>query len=233
MGVSARRQRWGLLFTVPAVAFFAIFFLLPLGQTAYLSFTDYPLLGDPTWVGTDNYTALVHDRIFRESLITTGWYVVASAVPVSVLAIAMALVLQHPGRTRAVLTAAYFLPVVLSDVVVAIVWRYLLGQFGPINQALSVVDKGGLNLTADPELVPWTVVGITVWQWTGWTMLIYLAGLRTIPANVYEASRIDGANAWQTFRDITFPLLRPTIFFVVAISVITGAQSFGYQYIIS
>lgn len=227
-----RRQRWGALFTAPAVLFFAVFFLYPLGQTAYLSLTSYDFLSPPRFIGFGNYTQLFQDPVFLRSLTTTAFYVVASTVLVCVFALALALVLQRPGRTNGLLAALFFLPVVISDVVVAIIWRFMLDLFGPVNQALSLIGKGATGWISDPGVVPWTVVIITVWQWTGWTMVIFLAGLRSIPRDLYDAARVDGARPRQMFRDITVPLLRPTLFFVIAISVITSAQSFGYQYVI-
>jgi ABC-type sugar transport system permease subunit len=226
------RDRWGLLFVAPTVVFFAVFFLYPLGQAFYLSLTSYNLLSKPTFIGLGNYSDLLHDPVFLRSLRTTAFYVVASGIPVCVFALALALVLQRPGRIHGAIAAAFFLPVVISDVVVAIVWKLMLGQFGPVNEGLAAAGVHPAGWTSDPALVPWSLVAITVWQWTGWTMVIFLAGLRTIPRNVYDAARVDGANTWQTFRDITLPLLRPTMFFVIAISVITGAQSFGCQYVI-
>jgi multiple sugar transport system permease protein len=233
MGAARRaRDRWGLLFVAPAVAFFAVFFLYPLGQAFYLSLTSYNLLSEPKFIGLGNYSDLLHDPVFLRSLRTTAIYVAATAIPVCVFALALALVLQRPGRINGAIAAAFFLPVVISDVVVAIVWKLMLGQFGPINEGLAAAGVHPAGWISDPGLIPWSLVAITVWQWTGWTMVIFLAGLRTIPRNVYDAARVDGANSWQMFRDITLPLLRPTLFFVIAISIITGAQSFGYQYVI-
>lgn len=233
VGAPARRREWwGLVFVAPVVIFFAVFFLYPLAQTAYLSLTDYDLLTVPRFTGLGNYRDLLHDAVFRKSLLTTGFYVVASTIPVCVFALALALVLQRRGRIHGLIAAAFFLPVVISDVVVAIVWKLMLGQFGPVNAGLTALGHDAAGFTSDPSLVPWSLVAITVWQWTGWTMVIFLAGLRTIPRNLYDAARVDGANSWQMFHGITLPLLRPTLFFVIAISVITGAQSFGYQYVI-
>ena len=232
-GLARRREWWGLAFVAPVVVFFAIFFLYPLVRTGYLSLTDYDLLSaDPRYTGLDNYADLLHDSVFHRSLITTGFYVLASAIPVCVFALALALVLQRPGPIHGLLAAAFFLPVVISDVVVAVVWKLMLGQFGPVNEALTALGGAPAGFTSDPDLVPWSLIAITVWQWTGWTMVIFLAGLRTIPRNLYDAARVDGASSWQMFHGITLPLLRPTLFFVIAISVITGAQSFGYQYVI-
>ncbi|MDQ3879698.1 MAG: sugar ABC transporter permease [Chloroflexota bacterium] len=230
--MARRREWWGLAFVAPIVLFFTVFFLYPLGRTAYLSLTDYDLLSPPRFAGLDNYGDLLHDPVFHRSLLTTGFYVAASAIPVCVFALALALVLQRPGRIHGLVAAAFFLPVVISDVVVAVVWKLMLGQFGPVNSGLAAIGATPAGFTSDPGLVPWSLVAITVWQWTGWTMVIFLAGLRTIPRNLYDAARVDGASSRQMFRDITLPLLRPTVFFVIAISVITGAQSFGYQYVI-
>lgn len=230
----ARRARdwWGLVFVAPTVVFFAVFFLYPLAQAFYLSLTSYNLLSAPKFIGLGNYTDLLHDPVFLRSLRTTGIYVAASGIPVCVFALALALVLQRRGRIHGAIAAAFFMPVVISDVVVAIVWKLMLGQFGPVNAGLAATGLHPAGWITDPRLIPWSLVAITVWQWTGWTMVIFLAGLRTIPRNVYDAARVDGAGAWRTFWDITLPLLRPTMFFVIAISVITGAQSFGYQYVI-
>lgn len=231
-GLARRRESWGLAFVAPVVVFFAVFFLYPLGRTAYLSLTSYDLLSAPRFIGLGNYRDLLHDPVFAASLRTTGFYVLASSIPVCVFALALALVLQRPGRIHGLVAAAFFLPVVISDVVVAIVWKLMLGQFGPVNEGLVALGQTPAGFTSDPAVVPWSLVAITVWQWTGWTTVIFLAGLRTIPRNLYDAARVDGAGAWQMFHGITLPLLRPTMFFVIAISVITGAQSFGYQYVI-
>lgn len=229
----ARRHRWGLVFVAPGVAFFALFFLYPLAQSFYLSLTHYNFLSHPRFAGAANYRGLLHDRIFLHSLLTTAAYVLASTIPTTVLALCLAIVLQRRGRITALVGAAFFVPAVMSDVVVTIVWKLMFNQFGPISSLFSHIGKASLGWTSSPNLVPWTIVWITVWQWTGWTAVIYLAGLRTIPRNVYDAARVDGAKQWQMLRDITIPLLRPTIFFVIATSIVSSAQSFGYQYVVS
>ena len=232
-GTRTRRRWWGLAFTAPAVAFFGLFFLYPLVDAGYLSLTDYDFFNPPRFVGLANYAGLFHDPIFVHSVETTAIYVAGSTVPVAVLALGLALVLQRKGPLSAGIAIAYFIPAVMSDVVVAIVWKLVLNDFGPVNDTFAHVGLGNLGWTSSPALVPWTVVWITVWQWTGLTAVIYMAALRSIPRNLYDAARVDGASAWNAFRDITLPLLRPTIFLVIAASLITGAQSFGYQYVIS
>jgi multiple sugar transport system permease protein len=226
--------------SLPAYAFLAPWIVGMLGITLgpmllslYYSFTDYSLLGDPRWTGADNYARLLTDERFHTSLRVTFLYVALSVPLELVFALLVAVVLNRGLRGLATYRAIYYLPSLLGgSVAVAILWRQIFGRDGLVNDVLALVGIDGPGWVSTPEYSLLTLVVLRVWQF-GAPMVIFLAGLRQIPDDVYEAATIDGANAVARFVRITLPLLSPIIFFNLVLQTIGAFQAFTPAFIVS
>jgi multiple sugar transport system permease protein len=229
-----RRQNWGLIFVLPAVIFFAIFYLFPIVNGIYYSLTDFTLLKPPEFVGLQNYVDLFKDRLFLRSITVTLAYVSGSTVPAWFLSLAAAVVFYQKFKGREVLKVLFFSPVLPSLIVVAIVWRILLQPGGVLTQVLRpLTGSAEINWLDNPVLSPLSMIIITNWTVIPFYMLIWLAGLSNIPAELRQAALVDGANKVQSFFLVELPLLRPTGILIAAISTINAFQGFTLQYAIS
>jgi multiple sugar transport system permease protein len=230
----ARRQRWGLIFVLPAVLFFVIFFLYPIISGVYYSLTDFTLLKPPVYVGLQNYQDLLKDRLFIKSIGVTLGFVVGTTVPAWVLSLLIALLFHQKFRGREILKVFFFSPVLPSLIVVAIVWRILLQPGGVLTTVLRpLTGAGEIKWLDSPTLSPISMMIITNWTIIPFYMLIWLAGMTAIPQELRDAAKVDGANPFQSFLRIELPLLRPTAVFIAAISTINAFQGFTLQYAIS
>lgn len=230
----ARRQRWGLYFVLPTVIFFAIFFLYPIVSGIYYSLTQFTLLKPPVFVGLANFEALLHDRLFLKSITVTLGYVAGSVLPTWVLSLFAAVVFFQKFPGRGFLKLLFYTPVLPSLVVVGTVWIVLVQPNGILTAVLRpFTGLGEINWLNNPTLSPITMIIIHNWTAVPFYMLIWLAGLSGIPADLRDAARVDGANPLQTFLRIELPLLRPTAVFVTSISMINAFQGFTLQYAIS
>ena len=229
-----RRQYWGLIFVLPTVAFFLIFFLYPILSGIYYSFTDFTLLKPPVWVGLQNYKDLLQDRLFMTSVKVTLKFALGATVPVWVLSLAAAVVFYRKFPARELLKVFFFSPVLPSLMVVAIVWRIMLQPGGVLTSAVRpFTGRAEINWLNDPQLSPLSMIVINDWTIIPFFMVIWLAGLSGIPSELRDAARVDGANGWQTFLRVELPLLRPTALFVTTITTIQAFQAFTLQYAIS
>jgi multiple sugar transport system permease protein len=226
--------RWGYLLIAPLVIGFSIFFLIALGASLVLSFTTWDMLSSPVWVGFQNYRQVLQDAEFRTAL----WNTVAIAVPNVILrlafSLALALALNTNIRFRSFYRILYFMPVITMPVAIATIWKWLYDPaFGPINGVLDRLGLGRPEWLSDPRTAVIAVVIVLLWSGIGYDMIIFLAGLQAIPKDYYDAAAIDGASAWQRFRDVTLPLLTPTTFFLVVIDVIASLQIFDLVYVMT
>jgi len=226
---------------LPYLILFVGFVILPAIYGLYISFHDYDytLPGKP-FVGLDNYKKLFDSgsttfQDFWDGMRATGIFTLLSVPLLLVIPLMVALVMNSKFRGRNLFRALYFAPYVLGVAVVAVLWRFLLDpNIGLINQ---YAGKLGLPddtpwLTSVPEA--WiALVGVTVWWTLGFNAVIYLAGLQDIPAELYEAARMDGANKWQSFRNVTLPGLRPVLSFVTMVTIIASANMFGQSYLMT
>ncbi len=224
---------WGLVFALPAVAFFVAFNVFPMGFGLYLSLTEYDLLNPPEWVGLDNFANLFADRTFRHALVNTLVFVLGATVPVWVLSLLAALVFDQAFRGRDIMKAAFFLPVLPPVVVIAVVWRLLLHP----NGVLTSLTGGWFGITeirwlADSVLAPLSMIAVHDWAVIPFFMMIWLAGLAAIPPEFREAAAIDGAGPVRTFWHIDLPQLRSTAVLVAALSTINAFQTFALQYVL-
>jgi multiple sugar transport system permease protein len=218
------RLAWVLI--APALIGFLVFFVYPTIRGIYLSFTDFKVLTPPTWIGLDNFKQMLGDDVFWNALLVTVYYVVISVVLGVGLSIITAVVL-HRLTSSTVVRGLIILPFLISGVVAATVWSWMLDtQLGIVNLAL---EKLGLDnimfLTSRGWAIP-SIALISVWKGLGYTSIIIFAGLQTIPTQIYEAGRIDGATEFQMFRRLTLPLLRPVLALVIVLNVIGAFQVF-------
>ncbi len=230
----ARRQRWGLIFVLPAVLFFVIFFLYPIISGIYYSLTDFTLLKPPVYVGLQNYQDLLKDRLFIKSISVTLGFVVGTTVPAWILSLLVAVIFHQKFRGREILKVFFFSPVLPSLIVVAIVWRIILQPSGVLTSVLRpLTGAAEVSWLDNPTLSPISMMIMTDWTIIPFYMLIWLAGMTAIPQELRDAARVDGANPIQSFFRIELPLLRPTAVFIAAISTINAFQGFTLQYAIS
>lgn len=235
-GLAKRRQaRAAWLFLAPSLVILGIFVVYPMTQALYLSFTDYDVLNPATWVGAANYSELLGDEAFRNALVNTLYYAVV-ATPVSVvLALGCALLLNRRFPLRGLGRTAVFLPVVVGLAIVAIAWGFLLDpDIGLLSYWLSKVgvtaDSGWVR---DPNLAMPAVLIVGIWKNIGFYMVIYLAGLQSIPRDLYEAAEVDGASPWQRFRNVTWPLLANQTMLVTILCAIATLQAFDQIFVMT
>ena len=229
-----KRNLWGIAFALPAIALFALFSIYPIARTMYLSFFDYSVVDPPVPVGVDNYRQLLGDPRFRASLGNSFRYVLFTYVPVWGLALLLALALNTRIKARGLFRTIYFVPVVMSWVVVSVIWKLIFHRNGLLNTMfLQPIGIGPLNWLTDLSLAPLAIVIMSIWKEVGFFMVIFLAGLQNIPADYHEAARVDGSSGFQVFRYITLPLLQPTILFATVIGLIAGLQVFIPQFVMT
>ncbi len=232
--------RAGWAFVAPALGLITVFFGIPVIGALLLSFTDFDIysIGDPAstrFIGLRNYADLINNPLFGTALRNTIYYVLVGGT-LSVLASLAAAVLVNAKlvRFRPFFRSAFFAPWVTTLVAVAIVWRYIYHpSYGPLNQLLGVFGLGPVDWLGDPRWAMPAVILVSVWKNFGYNMLIFLAGLSTIPEELYEAAALDGASAWHRFRHITLPMLGPTFVFVGIVTMIASFQIFSEPYVMT
>ncbi|HEV8308383.1 MAG TPA: sugar ABC transporter permease [Methylomirabilota bacterium] len=227
--------RFGWLSLSPALGFFGLFVGFPIVYAFYLSFHEWNMMSpEPTWVGLDNYAALLRDETFIRSLVQTAVFTVGITGCLVVFSLATALLLDQKLKQIRLYRTIYYLPAVTSVVAVGIVWLWIFDpQYGLLNQVLRGLGVAGPRWLADTRLALGCLVVTAAWRNVGYFATIFLAGLQGIDTMYYEAARIDGAGAWGCFRRITWPLLRPTTLFVVVMSVILSFQVFALVYVMT
>lgn len=215
---------WMLL---PTLVLLGLFFFYPLVRAVHDSFFDWDLLTAPRYVGTANYAALARSGELLDALATTLGYSVMTVVGSMALGLAFALLLDRPGPIFAFARAAVFSAYVVSWVSVALLWLWMLdADAGVVNRVLRGVGLPEPRWLGDPKLAIVAIAGVTVWKIAGYSMVLFLAGLRAIPEHVLEAAAMDGAGATRRFVAVTWPLLRPTTAFVAITSSILSFQVF-------
>ncbi|MFZ5870582.1 MAG: carbohydrate ABC transporter permease [Actinomycetota bacterium] len=223
-----------MFFLLPSAVPLLVFTAVPMVGSAWLSLHEWNFISDMEFVGLRNYAELIADPETRQVFWHTVLYIAGYLPLVYVGGLGLALALNRAMRGRSVLRAAYFLPVVTSWVVVALVWRWLLNPSnGLVNRLLSAMGLPQPGWWTDPDWSLASVVLASAWKDLGFVMVILLAGLQAIPSELLEAARVDGANAWQRFWYVTLPLLSPSTFFVVVISLINGFQVFDQVYVMT
>jgi multiple sugar transport system permease protein len=245
VGPVAPRHGWrqdliGWSFAAPFVILFGIFLALPIVAALVMSFTSFGLrdLQNPigtTFVGLENYSALLSDPKFWKSLGNTAYFVLVGVPLTLLLGLVIANALSRGiTRFRTAFRVGYYLPVITSIVAIAIVWRFLLNpDVGLINMVLKGVRIEGPAWLANPTLAMPSIIAMAVWRNVGFAMVVFIAGMQAIPAVLYEAAAIDGANRWKAFRYVTLPMLRPTILFMLVITTIGYLQLFEEPFVMT
>ena len=229
-----RNAAWVVFFLAPSAVPLVMFTLVPMVNSAWVSLHEWNLISPQRWVGLDNYRHLLADPMTRQVFWHTLLYVVGYLPLVYVGGLALAVALNRRMPAQAFFRAAYFLPVVTSWVVVALVWKWLLNpQNGLVNHLLGAVGLGQPGWWTDPAWALPSVVLASAWKDLGFVMVILLAGLQAIPGDVLEAASVDGAHGLRRFWHITLPLLSPSTFFVVVISLINGFQVFDQVFVMT
>jgi len=221
-----REQQIALLFIAIPLIGFLLFTLYPLLYSVYASFTSWNGLAAPKFNGFDNYIKMWNDPYFLKSMWNTLFLMIG--IPIGlVLSMALALGLNRRMRGITFFRTVYYIPVISSIAAIAIMWQWAYnGDFGLINQVLDLVGIQGPNWLADKDTVKPALIIMATWKGLGYSMLLYLAALQSVPRYLYEAAALDGAGTWQQFRNITLPMVRPVTFFLVVTSIIGGSQIF-------
>ena len=225
------------LFLLPGAALFVVWTLYPLLSAFRMSFYEWNLIKPSKFVGFDNYHRALTDPVFWMAFRNTLFYVVVTVPGQMIIGLAIALLLDGPLRARAVYRTIYYVPVVTSWVVVSLIFTFLFNsQSGLVNWVLNDnLHLIGRNIGWLRE--PWpakiAIASLGIWKGVGWTMVIFLAGLQSIPQSLHEAAAVDGATPWRRLRDITIPLLRNTITFVLVILTIGAFQVFISVYVMT
>ncbi|MEU9579326.1 MULTISPECIES: carbohydrate ABC transporter permease [Streptomyces] len=219
----------------PAILVFLAFVIFPVVLAAYYGFYRWKGYGDPTdWVGLDNYKLILTDPAFHEVLTHNLLIVVLSLVVQGPLAVGLALLLNQKIRGRSVIRILIFVPYVISEIIVGTGWGLLLQSNGAVNDLLGKLglESWQHDWLSDPDLALWTLMAIITWKYIGFAVILMLAGLQSIPDELFEAAEIDGASYWQIQRRITLPLLGPTIRIWGFLSIIGSLQLFDLVFII-
>ncbi|MGZ0712670.1 carbohydrate ABC transporter permease (plasmid) [Coraliomargarita sp. W4R53] len=215
-------------FILPNFIGFAALTLVPVVTMFYMSFTDWNIFGGAEWVGLDNFTRLLGDGSFQIALWNTIYYALMHIPLTIIVSLGLALLLNNKLRGVAFFRTAAFFPYITSIVAIAVVWNLLFSpEYGPINEMLRAVGIANPpGWLTSPEWAMPAVVIVSTWRDMGYYMILFLAGLQTVPRELHEAARMDGANAVQRFINVTLPCLRPTMFFVIVILTINSLKIF-------
>ena len=236
LGSRRRRENLaGYAFMLPWMLGFVLIVGGPVVVSLYLSFTDYSILGDPEWIGLDNYERMfTSDPRFWAALRVTFTYLLVSVPLVQVFALFLATVLNRGIRGLTVYRALFYVPSLIGgSVAIAILWRFLFQSDGLLNNFLTSIGiPTDYSWIGTPSTALGTLILLNVWQF-GAAMIIYLAGLRQVPTELYEAATMDGAGTWRKFVSITVPMLSPIIFFNVLMNIVAAFQAFNTAYVVS
>lgn len=220
----------GWIFVLPALSGTFIFIIIPVFFSFGLSFTKWDLLGPVEFVGLANYKLLLSDGLFYKILVNTIVFAIATSVFGVIIPLILASVLNNKIRGSEFYKTAYFLPFITPMVVIGIVWAWIFDpNIGMLNKVLHL----HINWLYDSNFAMPALIAVSVWKLVGYNMIIFLSSLSSISQNLFEAAKIDGANSYQTFKNVTVPLLSPTIFFVVIITAISSFQVFDLIYLMT
>lgn len=220
----------GVIFILPAVLGTLIFIIIPVICSFGLSFTKWDLLNPISFVGLENYKNLLNDSVFKQLLLNTVVFAVATSVLGVIIPLVLAAILNSKIRGSEFFKTAYFLPFITPMVVIGIVWGWIFDpNIGLLNQFFHI----HINWLYDTRFAMPALIIVSVWKLIGYNMIIFLSSLSTISNSLFEAAKIDGANSFQIFKNVTIPVLSPTIFFVVIITAISSFQVFDLIYLMT
>jgi multiple sugar transport system permease protein len=219
----------------PFLAIYGWLFVYPTIQMVRLSFTNAPLIGAGDWVGLKNYVKLVHDPVYLTAIWNTAYFVILTVIPGTAVALGIALMVSRlRGWAQSLILAAFFLPFILPVTVVYWIWQWLLNiQFGIGQFAIEQFVGQPVNVWRRISWFMPMVALVTIWWTNGFSILLFLAGLRNIPSEIYEAAQLDGASRWHVFRMITWPLIWPVTVLCLTIQLILQLKIFDQVYLFS
>jgi ABC-type sugar transport system permease subunit len=226
---------WG--FVAPALLLFGAFIAFPVGFATWLSlhsWDGFSPIGEARWVGFGNFRNLLDDGVFRTAAWNTTLYAVVSTIVQIGVGFVLAFALWHlRPRLSSAMRALIFFPTILSMVVVGSAWSHMLAYDGPVNSFLGLFGMAPIGWLSDPTIVKYVIIWVASWQWSGWTMVLLLAGMLGIPRDVVEAAAIDGARSFTVARHVAIPLVRPVLGLAVLLNIIGAFQVFDTVYVLT
>lgn len=233
----ARHRTWlPLAFLLPAALVLLVFMAVPMANSIMLSFQSWNGMTEPSWVGLNNYRAMLGDRIFLLSLGNTAYFTVATVLLQSILPLLVAALLSSGIRGGVIFRTAYFMPVIISLAISGLLWAMIYEpNFGVLNSFLRAVglDSWTRLWLADRSTVMPSIIAVSVWQSLGFYLVIYFAAMQSIPTELYDAAKMDNANAVRRFWHVTVPALRPVIVLVVVLNTINGIKVFDQIWVMT
>lgn len=219
---------------IPALIIFLLFIVYPASSTIYHGFTNWSDVKQLNYdfVGLKNYIRLFSDEAMMIGVKNSIIFAVVATILQSTIGLALALALDSKFKTKNMLRAIWYFPAVLSTLIIGYLWNYMLStsDFGLINQLVIRFGFEKINFLGNPNIALGCIIFVSVWQWSGWTMTIYLANLQGISNELYESASVDGASRWQRFRYVTLPMLQPAVSFCVVTGMINGLKVFDIIY---
>jgi multiple sugar transport system permease protein len=232
-----RHRLLGMAYATPAALVVGVFFLVPLGLVLWMSLHQWPLIGDPSFNVPANYTGIAHNTLFVDAVWFTLKYTIAVTILLFAAAFGLALLVQRLRPGVGIFRTAFFLPGAVGFATASLLFYGLLsrdlGPLNPILSALGLLDHPVSWVSGSPNLALGSSIGLVIWRFAGFNMLILLTGLQAIPGEVYEAAHVDGAGRWQQFTGITLPLMRPTIALVLILMITGSLLAFDQFYILT
>jgi len=218
------------LLVLPAVAILGIFVYWPILYSVWLSMHRWDwLMPDPQFVGLEQFRVMMTSAQFQNALWNTALFTLVSVPPTLALALFVAVLVAPPTRANRLLRSIYFMPTVMSAVAIGVIFDWMMNtEIGTFNRALTALGLPAVRWLTNPDTALFSLALVEVWKQFGYAVVIYAAGLQAIPAGLYEAARMDGAGPWRQFRDVTFPLIMPTTFFLLILSIINGFQVYTF-----
>jgi ABC-type sugar transport system permease subunit len=234
-GRAFRKKKWLPYFLVsPYLVFVLVFVAFPVLFCFFLTFHKWNIIAPMRFIGADNYTRLLHDRLFWKAIGNTLRFLLLHIPLQLVVSLFLAQLLNQKIKFAAYFRASFFLPVIVSGVVVTILWQQLLGyDAGVINRLLTGIGIEKIGWLVNPDLAIYSIAVMATWKNVGLYVILFLVGLQTVPPQYYEAAKLEGASPWQQFYHITLPMINPTIFMVVILSTIGGFSLFIEPYIMT
>lgn len=224
------KSKCGLFFVLPAFVGVLVFIIIPIFCSFALSFTEWDLLNEIKFVGFDNYKAVLCEKEFLQILINTFVYAISTTLFAVFIPLGIAAILNNKIRGAEIFKTIYFLPFITPAVVIAIVWARIFDpNIGLVNSLL----KTNYTWLFDTRLAMPVLIFVSVWKLIGYNIILFLTGFATINPNIYEAAKIDGADEFQVFKNITLPLLKPTTYFVILVTAISSFQVFDLIYVMT
>ncbi len=223
-----------LLLSAPAALVYIALLVLPVLLMVYYSFTHWDgVTIFPEFIGVENYRKVFSDAAALSAMWVTIKFTLFSGAIANLVGLSVALLVNRPDKMSLTYRLALFVPVTLSSVVVGILWKVIFNYYGTVNSVLASLGREPADLLGSPTQALWLIVGAAVWQTLGLTMMIYLAGLQSVPGELIEAAHIDGANKWQNFRHVVLPLLAPVITMNILIMLILGIKQYDLVRVIT